>query len=127
MEPYDSPPSEQPSGGGRGTSTSRGIPPPWAGGPPPFPGGGFPWNGGYNSGGQFGNNYANFGMGWNYGNYGYAAPYGAPDYPSMYPNYEAPAASSGSGGKLRKSMFALVGRLTVGVMSSVIFGFPVGF
>lgn len=127
LEPYDSPPSEQPSGGGRGTSTSRGIPPPWAGGPPPFPGGGFPWNGGYNSGGQFGNNYANFGMGWNYGNYGYAAPYGAPDYPSMYPNYEAPAASSGSGGKLRKSMFALVGRLTVGVMSSVIFGFPVGF
>ncbi|XP_004142190.1 uncharacterized protein LOC101223041 [Cucumis sativus] len=127
LEPYDSPPSQQPSGGVRGTSSSRGIPPPWGGGgPPPFPGGGFSWNnGGYhnNYGGQFGH----FGMGGghygHYGHYGYAAPYSVPDY-----SYPATEASSGSGGKkLGKSMFALVGRLTVGVMSSFVFGFPIGF
>ena len=117
-------------------TTSRGIRPSWTAGPPPFPGGDFPWNSG-------GFPYGNYGMGGHNGVYGYAAPYSVPDYHFMYPNYgfvhsngnhqtsEAVNAAqpppSASGGKPGKSMFALVGRLTVGVMSSVIFGFPIGF
>lgn len=110
-------------------TTSRGIRPPWAAGPPPWNSGGFPCG--------------NFGMGGHNGGYGYAAPYSVPDYHFMYPNYgfvhsngnhqtseavnAAQPPSSGSGGKPGRSMFALVGRLTVGVMSSAIFGFPIGF
>ncbi|XP_022151548.1 uncharacterized protein LOC111019463 [Momordica charantia] len=130
LQPYGSPSDPSPAAPPASRCASRGIPfappPQWATGPPPF------------SYGHFGN----FG-------YGYAAPYGVPDYPFGFPHYyhgsmygnanihqgsqggnvvgpPPPPPSASSGGKLGKSMFALVGKLTVGVMSSFVFGSPFG-